>query len=482
MSGQQIVFKVSEIEGQPGQERPRMVPFKDGMRPAGPDEPNDPATIVDLLIGALKGIGRTGVGLGRLINPEGIPQAAESALGLDPSNRGQQAGMTIEQGAEFFLPGGAPRTAAVKMASHLPALGRAAPIVSRMATEAAPAAVIAAGQGGNPAVAGTLGAVGGVAPPALKAAGSYIGSKAEPLVRAAIKPTVAAAKKVAGASQTGIEAQAKRLTKFILENSITTAEQADRIIKDSERTLRALFATGDAVTDAPQRAARYLNALERSAAKQNLPVEDVATIRAAAQEMLESSGLAETKTRTVMRDSPSGLVDASGRRVQTPVEEPYRELRTDVMASEALERARANSRWDTKKQWGEQKSAKVEASKAIERAERDAVKDAVPGARPILQRESQAIQAREALDRMEFRQANRDAVSLPSHVVGAGEIAAGRVPVMAFAANWLRNNQMKAGVWAHRLDRAIKRNDVDTVVTILDRLGVSAAQQPATAR
>ena len=47
-------------------------------------------------------------------------------------------------------------------------------------------------------------------------------------------------------------------------------------------------------------------------------------------------------------------------------------LRTDVMADEALESARASSKWTTRKQWGEQKGTRIEAGKAVERAQRDA--------------------------------------------------------------------------------------------------------------
>jgi hypothetical protein len=289
-------------------------------------------------------------------------------------------------------------------------------------------------------------------------------------------------KQAAGAAYTGIEAQAQRLTRFILDNGITSAAKAEQIIKDSEKTLRAMLDEGGPITDAPQRAMRYLATLERSAARQALPAEDVATIRSAAQEMLEESGLGTTQTRTVMKDSPSGLVDPAGKPVQVPVQEKFRTLRDDVTAKEALEKARANSSWDTKRQWGERKGAKMEASKTIERAERDSVKEAVPEAKPVLQRQGQAIKTKEVMDRMEFRQGNRDAVGLPAHVMAAGEIAAGKVPILAFASNWLRNNQLKAGVWANRLNTAIQRGDEETARVILSRLGVAPAAEATSAR
>jgi hypothetical protein len=83
-----------------------------------------------------------------------------------------------------------------------------------------------------------------------------------------------------------------------------------------------------------------------------------------------------------------------------------------------------------------------------------------------------AIKAKDLLDRMAFRQANRDAVSLPAHVIAAGELASGRLPLMAFAANWLRNNQMKAGIWADQLASAIRRGDAPSTMGIMTKLGL----------
>ena len=72
--------------------------------------------------------------------------------------------------------------------------------------------------------------------------------------------------------------------------------------------------------------------------------------------------------------------------------------------------------------------------------------------------------------------------SLPAHVVAAGEVASGRVPVLAFAANWLRNNQLPAGLWADALRRAVARRDVQTVSTALERLGIAVPAQATSQR
>ena len=239
--------------------------------------------------------------------------------------------------------------------------------------------------------------------------------------------------------------------------------------------LRSLHQGVKTATDAPQRAERYLDALKRSAAKQGLGAEDVAAIVRKQRELLKSSPLSEDVTTTVMKPSPSGLVGPNGQPVQVPTSVKSRALRTDVSPGEALDIARSTSRWSTRKQWGEQKGAAVEAEKAVERAARDAVKASVPGAKEQLQTQGKAITAKKILDRKAFREANRDAVSLPAHVVGAAELAQGRVPILAMAANWLRNNQLKAGVWADQLASALKRNDVKTVTRLMNRIGGSAA-------
>ena len=95
-------------------------------------------------------------------------------------------------------------------------------------------------------------------------------------------------------------------------------------------------------------------------------------------------------------------------------------FRGQVSAREALESARKSGQWGTRKQWGEQKGATTEAKKAVERAQRDAVKVAVPDAKPLLQREGQALTAADVLDRMAQRASNRDPLSLPAAVIAQG--------------------------------------------------------------
>jgi hypothetical protein len=487
----------------------------DSLQPSSPAPDTGGDVILDNLralgnlgVGAAKGLAHTATGLGQMahaipgasrgidalyelagINARykraGMPDmdsrrafenrgATESALGLDPQGNAEKLGHFLEQMAEFMVPGAAAEKTAATLATRAaPFLGKAAPLASRMAVQGVVNAGQAKAQGADPLTAGVMGAPLPVVGAVTGAAGRAVKGAAVPLVLAAIKPTVTEMKRQAGASITGLNAQAQRLAKFIIDNRLTTPEKAEAMIADAERQVAAMV--GGQVTDAPQRAARYLEALKRSASKQALPSDDVAVIQSKARELLNQSPLSETVQKKTL--VPTGRISSSGKPVMKPEVEDVRQLRTDVTAKEALDTARASSRWSTRKSWGEQKGAAKEADKAVERAARDAVKTAVPATKPVLKQEAQAITAKKVLDRKAFREGNRDAVSLPAHVIAAGEIAKGRPPIVAMAANWLRNNQMKAGIWADRLGEAIARNDANSVSMILGRLGVAAEVQ-----
>lgn len=424
-------------------------------------------------VGAAKGVARRAVGLGKTVHQipgvtpavdwlygkPGLSAAALTAADttLAPETPGEALGQTIEQVGEFLVP--------------LPSSK------VRYLAELARTAGLTAAQGGSGTDVALATGVSAVLPGAgaVRRTASGLGRAAESLVRAALKPTVAAMSHIAGASRTGLNAQAQRLVRFILDEKIATAEQATLIIQGAEAELQRVLAVKNAPTDAPRRAIRYLDALERHAAKQALPAEDVATLRNAAAEVLES-GLGEDVITMVPAPHPT-LVTPQGTPIMVLVPKTTRALRPDVQAAEALERARATSQWATKKQWGEQKGATAEASKAVERAARDAVKAAVPEARPLLARERQAIQAQTVLDRAGFRAMNRDVSSLGAQVIAAGEIAGGRIPTLAFAANWLRNNQFRAGRWADTLRNAIDRGNVPLVMDIMKKLGVGMTAQ-----
>lgn len=430
--------------------------------------------LYDAGAGVGKGAANTVIGLGELVH--GIPgvsaavDAAYGQLGLSahafpaaraavaPTSTAQKVGFYGEQIAESLLPVGA--------------AGKV-----KTAAEIGKAALLTGAQGGTKGEAATSAALSAVVPGAgaVRRAGQAIAETAEPLVRAAIKPTVTSLRRIAGSSAQGLDAKANALVRFIIDHRLTTAEKARALFQETEHELQRVLSVKNAPTDAATRAERYLQALERSAAKQGLGAEDVAQINRAAAELLEGP-MGKDVVTMVPTPHPS-LVGANGQPITVMRPQVTRGLRPDVPAAEALESARSSSRWTTRKSWGEQKGATTEAAKAVERAQRDAVKTAVPEAKALLQTEGKSLQAAEALDRMAQRAGNRDAVSLPAQVIAAGEIAHGGVPLLAFASNWLRNNQMKAGIWADVLGKAIQRGNAPLVADVLKRLGVGVSSQ-----
>ena len=460
----------------------------------------------NIAVGAGKGAARTATGLGRLthmipgVSPAvdalyGLfggdthsaeafaqPGAAETELGLDPNGHAQKLGMFLEQMAEFMVPGAlAEKTAtavATKAAPYVPKVLRGtAALGTRAAGQGAASAGVTAAQGGDVGTAATVGAALPVVGKVLKGTAQVIGDRAVPFARSAAKATVTEMKQQAGASMTGINKQADRLARFIIDNRLTNPDKAQAIIDTAERDLaQALRSAGNPIVNAPQRTARYLKALEASASKQGLPAADVAIIRGKAAELLADSRLAKDVTTTATKPTSVATRMGGGPATKT-VKVKGRELRDDMRAEEALETARATSRWSTRKAYGEMKGAATEAEKAAERGSRDAVKAGVPAAKPILRRESQAILAKKVLDRKAFREANRDPLGLPAHVMAAGEIASGRPPIMAIATNLLRDKSLQLGIWADRLASAMKRNDVQEVTAIMGRLGVGATAQ-----
>lgn len=444
-----------------------------------PDRPMGLATIGEMVgdvgMGIAKGAANTAVGLGELVHRiPGVSTAVDALYGqpglseaafpaareaVRPTNTAQKVGFYGEQMGEFFLP----------VAGMPGKVGLAANVAKD--------AVLAGAQSGSGRDAALSGAMSAVVPggKAVKAGGKWIADQAEPLVRSAMKPAMASLRKITGKG--GMDAKANALVRFVIDNKLTTPDKAQRLFQETEGALQRLMAVKNAPTDEPARVLRYLSALESSAAKQRLAGADVAAIRNAAADLLEGS-LGQDVVTWAMQPHPT-LVDAAGKALMVKVPVTSRAMRPFTMADEALDAARSSGRWQTRKAWGEIKGTDKEIAKTVERAGRDAVKKAIPEAKALLATEGKAIQAEQALDRMAARTGNRDAISLPAHVIAAGEVASGKVPVMAFAANWLRNNQMKAGMWADVLGKAIQKGNAPLVADILERLGVSGVSQMA---
>jgi hypothetical protein len=325
----------------------------------------------------------------------------------------------------------------------------------------------------TPAVAGKAGSA------VVRGTAKIARDTSEFLARSAIKPLVSSMKRAAGASATGVEAQANKMVRFIIDNKIATPEKAAKIIQESERELQRVLSLKNAPTDAATRADRYLGIMKKNASKAGLAEDQVASLDNAMKELVRGP-MGEDVAQMVSK--PSAILDSAGKPVMTQVEETVRKLRDEVPAKEALESARSSSKWQTRRAWGEQKGANTEAAKAVERAQRDAVKAAVPEAAPILRRQGQAIQAKEAMDRMAFREANREPAGLGAQVTMAAGAAAGAgagAGVMAMALEVIRSGKLRGSFALDRLSKtlqnAVANNNPQQAALVLSKLGVTVA-------
>jgi len=436
-----------------------------------------PGNAIDLSLGMLGGAGRTALRLAdfgaRAVEaPESVRHTITGWKdALAPRNATQSVGQGIEQFAELAYPATKLSQVARFVGSKLPA---GLNLASRMGIEAAGGAGLAATQGNDPTTGALVGAagpvVGAIASPLLKGVAKGVAARSEDMVLRSVKPTVTAMKQQVNASRVGLNMTAHQIARFIIDNRLTTPEKAQAIIDESEREIARLLKTQNAVTDAPQRALRYLAALEKSATKQGIPKQDIAVIRRAAEDFMETSPF--TKAEQAVDALGVPMVDQNGAPIMTRV------LRTDVMADEALDVARGSGKWRTKKQWGEQKGTDIEANKTVERAARDAVK-APPSLRemtPVLNREGKAITARQLLDRMMLREGNRDFLGLTDVMWATAQVNKGKLPVLGAISHWFRNGgALRAGIYSDRLDKALRSSDVKGAI---ETLSLIAAAQP----
>jgi hypothetical protein len=122
----------------------------------------------------------------------------------------------------------------------------------------------------------------------------------------------------------------------------------------------------------------------------------------------------------------------------------------------------------------------VQAAQVVERAQRDAVKAAVPEAAPLLRTEQNALAVQEALDRMGLRQGNRDVIGLPawmalSHAANTGQEV--RSGVLAMVANWIRAHQMGMGLAYADAGKALQSGDARQIIRALQKIGVALPSQ-----
>lgn len=404
-----------------------------------------------IALGAAKGIGSTISGLGSMVHAiPGVSRGMDVLLGqpgvsetafktarevTKPEGVAEQVGKAGEQAAEFLL---VPGPAKVKGAAR----------ALQLAKTGALSAGLAKAQGASAGGAAVTGAVSALpVGPAVEAA-------ATKAVRSVLKPTVAAMRRIAGGSARGIDAKAEQLVSFVIQQGLTTPEKAQNLLAETERELQRVLSVKNAPTDAPTRALRYLDTLEKNAAKAGLGAEKVAALREAAEDTLK--GVMGRDVTTMVAGQPMTV----------------RVARPDMTAKEALESARASSRWSTRGTWGPKSTAesvKNVAEKAVEKAQRDAVKAAVPETAALLAKEAQAINAQDVLARAAFREASNSM----SGIAGAVEVGTGRLPLLGWASKLLREGQLRGGVRVGQLAKAIQEGNGPAVELALKRLGVA---------
>lgn len=438
----------------------------------------EPRAIYDRVVGAAKGLGRSVVGAGEMVagfpyvlgdgnNVGGVIDAMFSvpgyptrtlaslaALKNDPllvaQNPTQEQAMSAERVGEFLLlPSGKGR------------------VLAKIAQNALGAASLTGIQGGSAQDMATAGAVGAAVPAVASAVGTVAKNQAVPLVRSGLKPTLTAIKGEKGANE-GLNAAANRIARYIVDRRILSVKDASNLVHKAERSVRdAVTRAGDPITDAAQQADIYLRTLLADVSKADEPA--LTNIVRREIHNLYRKGGKFSRTEPVI-DPLTGMaaVDANGNVITQQV------LRMDIPATEARTLAQKSSKYVTQDTWGDKGRAMHQrAKKAKESGVRASVRDAVPDARPGLLEQSRAIPAREIMDRMGFRQGNNNAVSLPAHVVAAGEIAKGKIPLLSWVANALNKNQLRLGVYSDVVGTALKNNDSSGVVSLLGKAGMS---------
>lgn len=219
-----------------------------------------PKVVGDVAMGALKGVGHTVTGLGKLWHAiPGVDAAVDAVYGqpglsrasmaaadeaLAPKNTAESIGHGLEQAAEFLIPAGAAERGAAAITAKLapkftnaPRLVQAASkLVPRMATEATAAAGVSAAQGGNPLAAGIVGAAAPLVSSAVESIAPKLTESAEKGVQQFL-----------GARKEHFKAMAERITPEILKRGIRGSRTAVM-----EQAADAAQSAGQAIDDALQ--------------------------------------------------------------------------------------------------------------------------------------------------------------------------------------------------------------------------------------
>ncbi len=307
--------------------------------------------------------------------------------------------------------------------------------------------------------------------------GEAVERRAVPFIRSAVKPVLTEMRRRAGIEGTVPNIVANRIAKFIDLKQLRTPEQADALVKGlggqvDDVVAKAEQANPELAIDSAERIPRYIGDLLKRVEKQILPGKDRAAIQNVGRELVEDSPLsrstyqapaAETLEEGLARGARTGatMAENAGRRTPSPGGQAQftdsggafpqssrpRELRTDVKPSEALELVRNKSFYDPTATGGQ-----LAGGKAIESAVRDGVKATVSDTVPLLRDQGRAMDARSALDRGAWRDANRDQIGMG----GMLGVANGR-PIIGALLQLLKENQLRAGLAAGRTGRGIQQ-------------------------
>jgi len=231
----------------------------------------------------------------------GVPPGTTlEELGAEPQGALQKAGMFGEQAAEFAAPSGA--IGKLGDIAHLRQAGRLAQLVNlgtRGALEGGSAAGVAALQGANPTVAGTIGA-------ASPFAGALAGGAARGLYRSVLKPSTRLSPEAAAAvTETGLQER--------LPVSYGGQQKLSSIVEDLNRRVRGELDPN--VMISPTSVAGRIGQVEPRFATQVNPESELAALEASKQEFLRQH---QIPGRAAVPPQPTGILDQYGQPIMRP--------------------------------------------------------------------------------------------------------------------------------------------------------------------
>jgi hypothetical protein len=371
--------------------------------------------------GMMKGAANTVQGLGRAVasgfgrgelSPEQQAAFDPSTFGIGAQGAGEMVGKGAEQVGEFFLIPG-------------PGKARGLARLAQLGKGGVASALLAKAQGASDKGAVVAGAL-NLLPIPVSGAARGLKNLGRSLVTSTIRPS------------DRLAPEAGKAIDFIL-SGVKNSAQAKAAVGRAEQAIQRVLSAKNPGTRAAQDAEAALITLGKDVRKAGASSEVAAAIQAQIKQLYEGS-----MGKTVTRLTPELKMKA------------VRVLREGVPAKEALESARASSRYVTGGKWTPKDVAEagsIRAKKAVESAQRSAVKRAVPELAPLLEQEQRAILARKLLKMHEFR--------------------GSKTPFWKFLQKTIDYSGLPVGGFAYRLGQAIERNSPAQAAFILRKLGVA---------